>query len=793
MTTSLIPCSSLVEGLLRYIPTAVFFTDGRAEALLAWNSAFARHAPAVPEAGRPLAGYIRECAARVWLAAADGGPGEWLGVIPDNRGEPQDVRITLIHHDPGADLKVVGVTPAQGREDSLGRRDALLRAVSKASQQLLDDSRNFIDNVSQVLAILGEGTGADRVYVWSIHPSPFPGTEELHTSQLYEWSMGAEPQQDLDICLNRPVSEAIPTWIDTFLSGRCINSLVKDMHPLEREQLEPQGIVSIMVAPIMFHGTLWGFIGFDDCHAERTWAPAEENILRAAGTLVGTAIHNQAINEDLRRAKAALEDTNRRLAQAVERAEELAELADQANRAKSEFLANMSHEIRTPMNAILGVTHLVLETEMTVYQREMLEKADFAARSLLRIINDILDFSKVEAGKMEVEHISFSLEDVLAGVSDLVSGRAAEKNLPLALDVDSDLPRRYLGDPLRLSQILTNLLTNAIKFTEAGFIRLGVEREAEDDDTVTLRFRVADTGIGLSPQVRGRLFLPFSQADSSTTRRYGGTGLGLVLCRKLVELMGGRIWCESEEDQGSVFFFTVRLGRAGAGETSAAPAPRAAGTYRELAERLQGLRILLAEDNDLNQLVVKELLKKVGLDVAVAGNGREAVERLEREDFDLILMDVQMPEMDGLTATRLLRAQDRFRDLPIIAMTAHAMSGDREKSLAAGLDEHLTKPINPKELFACLVRWRERIAPAPDPAAPPPNPEIILSEMRHLIREGRLSACRDLLHQHRRLAWPQAWRETLARFHADFQACRFDRAVASLDALLGRHLEEFKR
>jgi len=691
----------------------------------------------------------------------------------------------------GTSFAFQDITYISALEATLGDRDVLLQAVSRSAQQLLADTAHFDESLNKVLSLLGEATGADRVYVWRIHPSPHENDEELYTTQLYEWSMGADPQQDSDICVNRPVSEAIPTWIDTFLSGKCVNNLVRNLHPLEQEQLSPQGIISIMVAPIMFHGTLWGFIGFDDCHSERTWAPAEENILRAAGTLVGTAIHNQGINEALRNAKTALEESNRQLALAVERANDLADLADKANRAKSEFLANMSHEIRTPMNAILGMSNIVLETDLNEYQREMMGKVDFAAKALLRIINDILDFSKVEAGKMEIERIVFSLEDVLTGVSDLVSERVDDKGLTLNVTAAPNLPRHYLGDPLRLNQVLTNLATNAVKFTEKGTIDIKVRLEESDEREAVLFFSVSDTGIGLSPEAQDRLFQPFTQADTSITRRYGGTGLGLVLCRKLVELMGGRIWCESRLGVGSTFMFTIRLGLPAEKEVAAAVeeaalSKRASGKShnQELSEKLRGLRILMAEDNDLNQLVVKELLRKVGLEVTIANNGLEALARLDKEEFDIVFMDVQMPEMDGITAARRIREKDRFKNLPVIAMTAHAMSGDREKSLEAGMNDHITKPISPRVLFNCLLNWREKIdAYDNGQAETAEDRAAILGDMENLIRDGQLSACRDLVRKSRAMTWPEESREALNRFYESFNTCRFNRAIAAIGDL----------
>ena len=743
--------------------------------------------------------------AEMWRRLLDSGEGQIEEDTVEKNGEqvrlrfmftPMKIRDELL----GASFAFQDITYITSLEATLGDRDHLLRAVSRSAQQLLADTAQFDENLNKVLSLLGEATGADRVYVWRIHPGPHPGETELYTTQLYEWSMGADPQQDADICVNRPVSEAIPTWIDTFLSGKCINSLVRNMHPLEREQLEPQGIVSIMVAPIMFHGTLWGFIGFDDCHSERTWAPAEENILRAAGTMVGTAIYNQGINEDLRHAKSALEISNEQLAQAVERAKRLADLADQANRAKSEFLANMSHEIRTPMNAIIGVSGIVLETDLNDYQREMLGKVDFAAKTLLRIINDILDFSKVEAGKMEIEQIVFGLEDLLTGVADLVGERAADKGLSLNVTATPDLPGHYLGDPLRLNQVLTNLATNAIKFTEAGSVDIKVRLEESSEKESILFFSVSDTGIGLSEESRARLFQPFTQADTSITRKYGGTGLGLVLCRKLVELMGGRIWCESTLGLGSTFMFTVRLGRpteeevAAAIEEAAPTRSSAKNRYQELAEKLSGFRILMVEDNDLNQMVVKEMLKKIDLDITIANNGVEALEWLDQAEFDIVLMDVQMPEMDGITAVRRIREQERFRELPVIAMTAHAMSGDRERSLAAGMNEHITKPVSPKVLFNCLTSWRERLVRKAEGVDEAYKDQLaILDDMELLIRDGQLSSCRDLLRQCRALPWPEAARDLLARFYDSFNTCRFTRALTAINEL--RHLlkgEDYK-
>ena len=853
------------------------------------------------------------------------------------------------------------ITRFRAMEADLARRDVLLQSASLVAQELLSDKEDFDSAVNKVLAILGRATKVDRVYVWQIHPSPHPEINpELHTTQLYEWSVKVEPQQDSDICTNRPVSEAIPTWIDTFHSGRCVNNLVRNMHIKEQEQLSPQGIISIMTAPIMFHGELWGFIGFDDCHSDYVWSQSEEDILRATGMLIGNAIYNQRINEalresqgrfrrveeatgevlwtldnkgrfvyisekvqpvigyrpeeligrrwlvlavdpaemvfnatpdnpifhevegrmrckdgtvkwtrssgkiifdaegestsvhgtsrditEVREAQEALEKANSQLVRAAEIARQYADQANKANTAKSDFLANMSHEIRTPMNAIMGMVHLTLRTQLDVKQREYLEKVDVATNTLLRIINDILDFSKIEAGKMEMECVPFHLHDIMNEAVGLMAHRAGEKGLSLVLDMEPSVTRlQVLGDPLRLNQILTNLITNAVKFTEKGQVTVSVSIHARDENNVTLKFSVTDTGIGITQEQMNRLFSPFNQADTSTTRRYGGTGLGLALCKSLVEFMQGKIWCNSEIGKGSEFAFTAtfdvpgtkqidfrpgtfndlrilvvdasaigrkvvceQLGSLGCkavdtasaaweavkkmspgdggavydlvivdhalpdfsvfeeawnederiGENPSRPSfvvtadktdasvrlpphltnailyrPISQSTlYESIVEvfgndielaseagvknleedmmrEYKGADILLVEDNEINQMVAEELLTQMGVAVTIAANGREALKRLDEKTFNLVLMDIQMPEMDGLTATEEIRRQKRFDRLPIIAMTAHALNDDRKKSLEAGMNAHITKPIDPLELCRCLVEWLKK-------------------------------------------------------------------------------------
>jgi two-component system sensor histidine kinase/response regulator len=520
------------------------------------------------------------------------------------------------------------------------------------------------------------------------------------------------------------------------------------------------------------------------------------------------------------------------------------ETAVEATKAKSEFLANMSHEIRTPMNAIIGMAHLALKTDLTAKQFDYLKKVDISAKSLLGIINDILDFSKIEAGKLDMESVDFQLEDTLDNISTLVGIKTQEKGLELLIKTDPSVPTALVGDPLRLGQILINLSNNAVKFTDAGEIIVSTELVKKDKAQVTLKFSVQDTGVGMTSEQAAKLFQPFMQADSSTTRKYGGTGLGLTISKRLAEMMGGEIWVESEQGRGSTFSFTANFGLGsekakkqykpaselhgmkvlvvddnatsrdilqemlesftfevivaasgpeGITELESAkedrpfelvvmdwkmpgmdgieasrriknhkglskiPAIVLVTAYgreeimqqaeevgleglllkpvnpsmlfdtiiqafgeavpeisrvvqrheqeaREL-EHIRGANVLLVEDNEINQQVAREILEGAGLNVALANDGQEAVNAVKENNYDVVLMDVQMPVMDGYTATREIRKDKHFKDLPIIAMTAHAMAGDEDKSLQAGMNGHVTKPIDPDQLFSTLQKW----------------------------------------------------------------------------------------
>lgn len=731
-------------------------------------------------------------------------------------------RVSLIMNKNSNDSEILfvsrEVTERKYSEEKLNRHSKILSGVSKAANVLLVEA-DFDAAINKAIEIIGVATDVDRVYIFEYFIDEINGEGLL--SQRYEWTNRfITPQLDNPQLQNIPFQKTIPRWFDNLTTGVLLKGVIKNFPENERTILAPQNIKSILAVPIMIKEKFWGFIGFDDCTYERKWSDYEESVLATMVGSIGGALERRKQENELLRAK---------------------EIAETATRAKSDFLAAMSHEIRTPMNGVIGMTGLLLETPLTKEQREYTETIRMSGDALLLIINDILDFSKVESGNLELEERPFELKNAVEEALELVSKKAYDKELDLNYNFEEDVPAYIVGDIGRLQQVLVNLLDNAIKFTDSGYVLINVRRLAKYNGTVELEFSVQDTGIGIKEENQQKLFNAFSQADSTITRKYGGTCLGLAMCKRLVELMRGRIWVTSKEHEGSAFIFTIRtkiaeglptpvyMGKdlpgltsksvlivddnevnrrilslqceswgmipftaANAGEAlrllnSAMPfdialidmqMPETDGltlgkmtmeikhrsklpmimltsaghpgnqekdvrkvfrTYlskpirqsqlfneivkiftnngnfnyirgadsipdNKLSQRLP-MRILLAEDNFINQKLAAKILQKIGYSCDTAANGREVLDALNRKKYDMIFMDIQMPEMDGLEAARVIRKNQPNGKPVIVAMTANAMKGDRDICITSGMDDYVSKPIKLNDVQNVIEKW----------------------------------------------------------------------------------------
>lgn len=543
--------------------------------------------------------------------------------------------------------------------------------LSEISLELnsLDDFDNRINNV---LSKIGKHVDVSRVYIFEDRP------DGRSTDNTFEWC-NSEVVPQMDELQDIPYS-MIPNWKKILMeNGRVYSENIAELPKDIRAILEPQEILSIIVYPLFKNGKFFGFIGFDECTNFRKWPKSDLELLRTISGIIANTFRRRDIEEELKREK---------------------EVAERASMIKAQFLSTMSHEIRTPMNAVIGMTYLLMQENPKPEQLHNLKILKFSAQNLLGIINDILDFSKIEAGKINLEEEDVFLRDLVDGIIYSFTAKTREKGIYIKAHMDDDLPEVILGDQIRITQILNNLVSNAVKFTEKGGVDLYIELINKKDQQVELEFSVRDTGIGIPKSFHESIFEEFTQADLNTTRLYGGTGLGLAITNKLLKLYNSKVHLESEPGKGSEFSFRIITSAVNRKQE------KKERIEEEISENaLAGVRILVVEDNKVNQMVARKFLEKWNTKPDFAEHGGIAMKMLEQNTYDLVLMDLQMPEMDGYETTRAIRGSEASHSgIPIIALSASAMLQIRQKALDSGMNDFVIKPFKPAELFNKILR-----------------------------------------------------------------------------------------
>jgi signal transduction histidine kinase/PAS domain-containing protein/ActR/RegA family two-component response regulator len=561
------------------------------------------------------------------------------------------------------------------------KANQMLAQIKDASEALLTAS-DFEEGFQKAIQLASNAVGASSGWVFRHLETEFGPAAKLVTP-VEESRVEAKER----FLLQRGLPYAkigLDDWLKRLQNGEAIRARQEDLPKTEAQILKFFGIKAVLVLPIFVDNQFYGFIGFDNLHDDRQWQPLEEHIIRGFCNALGGAISQQYTQRALRQAK---------------------ETAESATQTKSNFLSNISHEIRTPMNAIIGLTDLLIPNEKDPQKLEYLQAVSYSANNLLRLINDLLDLSKIEADKLSLNQENFQLKELLSYIEKTLGYIAQNKPVQVSLHLDPALPDKIKGDSVRLNQILLNLGSNAVKFTPVGYVSLEVKLVEESAENYTIRFVVKDTGIGIDADKIDRIFDRFEQAEKYTSKQFGGTGLGLTITRKLVELMQGKIMVNSQIEEGSVFTVEIPFAKADLiQETADLPQPA--------MDQLKGLRILLVEDNAINNLLAGKLLSKWGVTYKTAENGRVALEVLKEHRFDLILLDIQMPIMNGFELIAYIRANEAEAvpaDIPVIALTADAFDDTRTKAVALGFNDFITKPIQAVDLYRKIARLMGRL------------------------------------------------------------------------------------